>query len=128
MSELIVPLNNKNGNCSQLKKLSLFDPFLDSSQMIRVGGRLGRADLSFESKHLKLIPQGTVGDVFIGFIHSAVAKHQGRIVSMAILIKEGYYLVNGKRRVSKIIYSCFTCKKLRGKPMVQKWLICLPSD
>ena len=61
MSDVIASPNNKNWNCSQLKKLSSFDPFLDSSQMIRVGGRLGRSDLSFERIHLKLIPQGTVG-------------------------------------------------------------------
>ena len=89
MSEVIESPNNKNGNCSRLKKLSSFDPFLDSSQLIRVGGRLGRADLSFERKYLKVIPQSSVGDVFIGFVHSAVAKHEGRIVSMAILMKEG---------------------------------------
>ena len=65
--------------------------------------------------------------MFIGFIHSAVAKHQGRVVTMAILMKEGYYPLKGKRRVSKIIDSCLTCRKLRGKPMVQKMADLPPS-
>ena len=53
-------------------------PFLDQTDgIIKVGGRLARADLTFGRKHPTLIPDNLKGDALIGYIH-AKTDHQGR--------------------------------------------------
>ena len=46
-------------------------PFLDpSDNLIKVGGRLARADLTFGRKHPVLVPDNLIGDALLGDIHA----------------------------------------------------------
>ena len=46
-------------------------PFVDPTDgLIKVGGRLSRADLSFGRKHPTLIPDTLTGDALLGYLHS----------------------------------------------------------
>ena len=60
------------------KELMAKSSFLDpSDNLIKVGGRLARADLTFGRKHPILVPDNIIGDALIGHIH-ANGLHHGR--------------------------------------------------
>ena len=100
--------------------LELDAPFLDSNdELIKGGGRLKDADLSFGRKYPTLIPDTELGDALIGYIHHN-SGHQGRKVNAGIIREQGYSVVGGRKRIQRIIGSCIICKTLRGSPMSQK--------
>ena len=95
-------------------------PFLDNTdELIKGGGRLKDADLTFGRKHPTLIPDTELGDALIGYIHHE-SGHQGRKVNAGVIREYGYSVVGGRKRIQRIIGSCITFKTLRGSPMSQK--------
>ena len=101
-------------------KLMDMTPFKDEDGIIRCGGRLSRADLSFGRRHPAVIPEGEEGDALVGYIHANKAAHQGRIITNAMIREEGYIAIGGKQRINKLISKCPDCRLLRAKPMQQK--------
>ncbi len=53
--------------------------------------------------------------------------HQGRQITHGALRQAGYWVVGGHGMVSKMLNSCITCKKLRGR-MVTQHMADLPKD
>ena len=95
-------------------------PFIDDSDgLLKVGGRLSRADLSFGRRHPILIPALPNGDALLGFIH-AETQHQGRKIFISAIREAGYCPVGGRRRTSNLISSCVSCRILRAPLMSQK--------
>lgn len=106
--------------------LAKLDPFIDESGLIRVGGRIRRADLEVPEKHPLILPAGHhVTTLLVRHHHDKVA-HQGHHLEGS-LRTAGVWIVGGKRLISSIIFKCITCKKLRGKREVQK-MSDLPTD
>ena len=116
----IKPLLDGKYNTPFLRRISSLSPFVDEEGLIRAGGRLPRAYLSFGRKHPILIPDVPDGDALIGFIHAKRAQHQGRVITASTLRDEGYIPLGGRRRLSRILEACQRCRKLRAKPMEQK--------
>ena len=108
-------------------KLMNKTPFKDEDGIIRCGGRLTRADLSFGRRHHAVIPEGDEEDSLIGYIHANKAVHQGRIITNALIREEGYIAIGGRRRINKLIRGCPDCRILRAKPMQQK-MVDLPTQ
>ena len=102
---------------STLSKLS---PFIDSEGLLRVGGRLDRASLNVDERHPIIIPGSHhIATLLAKHLHNEV-KHQGRHFTHGIIRSNGYWIIGGKRLISKIIYQCMTCRKQRGKQVHQK--------
>ena len=104
-------------------KLMNMTPFKDEDGVIRCGGRLTRANLTFGRRHPAVIPEGDEGDALIGYIHAIKAIHQGRKITEATIRDEGYTAIGGKKRINKLIWGspgCPDCRILRSKPMQQK--------
>ncbi|XP_063047286.1 uncharacterized protein LOC134441024 [Engraulis encrasicolus] len=107
--------------------LAKLDPFIDKNGLIRVGGRISRADLADEEKHPLILPADHhVATLLVRHYHDNVA-HQGRHFTEGALRTAGIWIVRGKNLISSIIFKCVTCKKLRGKIEVQK-MSDLPAD
>ena len=95
-------------------------PFLDISDgLIKVGGRLSQADLSFGRKHPTLIPDNIKGDALIGYIH-AKTPHQGRKITSSAIREAGFWPVGSRRRIGRIVSTCVPCRALRAPLMNQK--------
>ena len=91
---------------SSLNKL---DPFLDESGLLRIKGRLENAELSFQSKHPIIIPNGNFARMLTRFLHHQ-HKHPGSQTLVSILRNE--YWVTGARRVAKsVVNRCVACKR-----------------
>ncbi|TKS64954.1 hypothetical protein D9C73_027746 [Collichthys lucidus] len=96
------------------------DPFIDENGLIRVGGRIRRADLGDQEKHPLILPAGHhVTTLLVRHYHDKVA-HQGRHFTEGALRTAGVWIVGGRKLISSILFKCVTCRKLRGRIEVQK--------
>ena len=103
------------------------DPFLDENGVIRVGGRVRRANLPFATKHPVILPRKShITDLLIRFWHAKV-NHMGRGITQNELRQRGYWVVGGSSAVSNCISKCVTCRKMRGPLQIQK-MADLPVD
>ena len=66
------------------------DPFTDCDGVVRVGGRLQRAQLEYLEKHPALLPKGHhVTDLVVRHYHGQV-HHQGHQITHGAVRQDGY--------------------------------------
>ena len=115
---------------SEMKKIGGFyklDPFIDKNGLLRVGGRLNKSRLDYDSKHPIIIPKsGMVTKSITRWCHKNVA-HGGRGASLNSIRSSGYWVINGNSMVRNIISQCITCRRLRGQFGEQK-MADLPTE
>lgn len=109
---------------SQLAKL---DVFLDEDKLIRVGGRIRGSGLSDEVKHPLILPSDhELSWLIIQHFHE-LTHHQGRGMTCSEVRSNGFWILSLQKVVKKLIRTCVTCFRLRGKPVEQK-MADLPED
>ncbi|VDI06964.1 Hypothetical predicted protein [Mytilus galloprovincialis] len=116
-------------NNTMKKKSSLYklDPFLDQDGIIRVGGRIRRADLSIDLKHPIILPRHShVTELIMRYFHEK-SFHQGRGITTNTIRSHGYWIIGCSSAVSNLLFKCVTCRKLRSQTQVQK-MADLPVD
>lgn len=85
--------------------------------IIRVGGRLTKAQIRYEAKHQVLLPPGhPLSRVLVQDIHER-HFHVGREHTLA-LVRQKFWILRGKSFVRRIINDCLLCKRRRAKPTV----------
>ena len=106
--------------------LTRLDPFVHKG-LIRVGGRLGRADdLSQEMKHPVILPRKShVTNSIIKHLHERLA-HAGRGHTLAKL-REKYWITGANAAVRHMIANCVTCRRNRA-PVTEQKMADLPKD
>lgn len=103
------------------------DPFIDNTGLIRVGGRIKRANVPMELKHPVVIPKGNhVAELLVRHYHNKV-HHMGRGITHNELRQQGYWITGGSSTVGQYLSKCTVCKRLRGSLQVQK-MSDLPAD
>lgn len=108
---------------SPLRKL---DCFIESN-LIKVGGRLRKSSLQAEYVHPVVLPKSShVTNLIVSYFHGKVF-HQGRGITINEIRSNGYWIVSGTSVVSRFIYHCVICRKLRATPVSQK-MADLPLD
>ena len=109
---------------SAIFKLS---PFLDEYGILRVGGRIRKADVSLQMKHPIILPRRcTTTNNIIQHLHEDI-QHGGRNSTLNEIRSHGLWVINGNSLVRYIISQCFRCRILRGKSMSPK-VADLPKD
>jgi len=107
--------------------LAPLNPFLDSSGVMRVGGRLEKAFISYHEAHPIILPGKThVAFLIVNMCHDEVL-HQGRLATEGAVRSKGYWITGLKRLVTTLVRQCVHCRKLRGKERCQI-MAPLPSD
>ena len=100
-------------------RISQLDPFIDESDVIRVGGRLQNSHISDDCKYPILLPRkGKVSDLIIKHCHSKVA-HGGHGFTLNEIRAAGYWIV-GANSAAKVISNCVECRRFRGRVGEQK--------
>jgi hypothetical protein len=103
------------------------NPVIDEQGMLRVGGRLSRAEISIKEKHPLIIPgRHHIAILLIRQYHENV-KHQGRHFTEGAVRASGLWITGAKRLIASLIHACVPCRKLRGKLEMQK-MSDLPAD
>ena len=130
ISEEDTDRNNARKRKQTMKRTSSLyklDPFIDSNGILRVGGRIRRANFLNAEKHPAILPSsGHITELVICDSHKRV-KHQGRGITMNEIRSSGYWILGGSSVVRKHISKCITCIKLRKPLQVQK-MSDLPAD
>ena len=102
-------------------------PYIDTSGLLRIGGRLSQASLDRDVTSPLILPgQSHVTSLLIQYYHEQV-QHQGRHITEGALRAAGLWIIGGKRRVSSILHHCITCRRLRRKTETQKMSDLLPT-
>ena len=125
-SEEIQCLQN-NRPLSKSSDIRALSPFLDDNGLIRVGGRLEKAQIPYEEKHPILLPgRHHISLLLARHFHEKVF-HQGRQFTEGSIRAAGYWITGCRRLVSSLISQCVKCRKLRGNYCCQK-MADLPAD
>ena len=104
-----------NGKClpasNPLTKLS---PFLDSNEILRVGGRLKRISVALEMKHPIILPRQHHGTrLLVERLHRGNG-HVGAEHTLSI-VRERYWIMSGRVLVNQVLLQCFFCRVRRAK-------------
>ena len=98
-------------------RLESLSPFIDEEGLLRVGGRLKHAPISYSSRHQLILPaQHHLTTLLICHKHEQYA-HAGSEFTLAE-IRQSYWIVKGRSVVRKVIHECMHCKKERAKPAI----------
>lgn len=90
-------------------------PFIDTEGIIRVGGRLSRAQISYEAKHQILLPfNHRYSRSLLFFLHHFRLFHGGVQLIMRT-VRERYWILNCRRTAKHVINNCLVCFKIRPK-------------
>ena len=95
-------------------KLIPLSPFIKDS-LIRVGGCIGSAYITYSSKHQVLIFNNHPIASLLVFYMYVTNFHSGRNLTLN-LIRESYWIINAKSLICKVLKSCLYCKRLRSQP------------
>lgn len=105
-------------------KIISLNPFLDSQGLLRVGGRLGKADLSYEQKFPVILPnKNKITNMIIlqehyRFLHSGPQALLGQI-------RLKYWPISGRRTIRSVLSKCIVCFRVKPKS-VQHFMGDLP--
>ena len=112
-----IELITKRKEGSPLAKLN---PIVDENGLVRVGGRLSRADLTDKERHPVILPGSHhVATLLVRYHHQQI-KHQGRHFTHGRIHATGYWIIGEKRLTNTIIHECVPCRKLRGRLACQE--------
>lgn len=125
--EMSMVKESSSKTVKQSSRLFKLEPFVDHEGILRVGGRLQQSSLLYGIKHPIILPiEGHLISVIVRYYHERVS-HQGKGLTMNELRSAGLWIIGCSRAVSRTIFSCVLCKRLRGKLTEQK-MADLPLD
>ncbi|XP_068204676.1 uncharacterized protein [Palaemon carinicauda] len=107
------------GLCSSSSIYKL-DPFIDpKDRLLRVNGRLSKAEISAGKKHPMILPRKShITTLIIRYTHEKLA-HAGRNHVMAKL-RELYWIIRTNASVRQVLQRCVICRKMRNPVLNQK--------
>ncbi|XP_077974180.1 uncharacterized protein LOC120329794 [Styela clava] len=120
-----IRLLSNNQEISKSSTLISLRPFL-KNDILRVGGRIKDAPISYDAKHPIVIPKDSlIASLMVDYIHRTTG-HNGREYVLAE-IRQNYWIVKGTSLVRKIINNCVLCRRKQRKPEYQE-MSDLPVD
>ena len=108
------------------KSISSLSPFVEDS-ILKVGGRLKRANSQTLSKYPIILPATCPATILLVKHYHCKVKHQGRTITSSAIREAGYYIHSGTSVIKKFIRSCVTCRLLR-QPCLNQKMSDLPYD
>jgi len=93
----------RNSSMKTTSSLYQLDPFLDSHGILRLGGRIKRADVPYDLKHPVILPKKShITELIIRHYHHRV-EHQGRGITLNSLQSSRYWVIGGTSVVGNFI-------------------------
>lgn len=123
-SKEVQDLKNKR-ELNRKSSLLTLSPFMDKSGLIRVGGRLSRAPISFNQKHPIILPHNhKFTEILIKSFHED-NLHSGTQHILSF-IRTKYWITHGRSAVKKQVKSCVRCFKMKPK-LISQYMGDLPE-
>lgn len=102
----------KQRQCEKLVKLRSLQPFIDNEGLMRVGGRLDNAPISYDQKHPIILPKDShLAKLIIEQEHKRTL-HAGPQLLLASL-KMRFWPIGGRNAVRKVTRKCVKCFKVK---------------
>lgn len=107
-------INSLLSNIPVKSSLNSLSPFLDGNGVLRVGGRLQNANISYNQKHPVILPkESNITKLIITKEHLTLLHAGPRQVLSSLNLY--YWIINGIRLVKKQLHKCVTCFKFKAK-------------
>ncbi|XP_055623670.1 uncharacterized protein LOC129767077 [Toxorhynchites rutilus septentrionalis] len=103
---------------SKSSSLKLFNPFVDSIGIVRVGGRLNLSKEPYAVKHQILLPGFHHFTLLLLKSHHLQLLHGSISLTLAKVRKE-FWPTNGRRAVRNVIRNCYRCARVDPRPIKQ---------
>ncbi|XP_030764671.1 uncharacterized protein LOC115888919 [Sitophilus oryzae] len=101
------------GQVHRKSKLITLNPFIDTEDLIRVGGRMSHANLPYSQKHQLLLPaKHKLTELIIHNEHISLLHAGPQAVLSSLRLH--FWPLSGRREVRKVTHKCITC--FRHKP------------
>lgn len=89
-------------------------PFIHTDGLLRVGGRLQKAEMNFDEKHPIILPaQAHIAKMIIRQAHLELLHGGAQITTQRL--RERYWLLRGRNTIRQVIHECITCVRHRGR-------------
>ena len=128
-AKLLMKPRKQNGQVTRKRqgRLHRFDPYMGTDGLIRVGGRIRRANVPRDLAHPVILPkQGHVTVLVTRHYHERTL-HGGRNTTLNEMRASGYWIIKARAVIASYIWKCVTCRKLRGAAAGQK-MADLPTE
>lgn len=103
-----------HGSINSNSKILSLNPFLDSNQLLRVGGRLCNAQIAYDAKHpIILCHKHIVTKLIMEFEHK-IQMHVGP-QALLYVVRQRYWPTSGRNLARKIVHNCITCFKIKPR-------------
>ncbi|KAG7312917.1 hypothetical protein JYU34_001315 [Plutella xylostella] len=100
------------------KKIVKLNPFLDDEHVMRVGGRICKADVDFNQKHpIILTKDCNLSYLIVKDVHSKTLH--GGLQLMLNVIRSKYHIIGVKYLVKQVIRECTSCCRHSGRANIQ---------
>ncbi|XP_035225085.1 uncharacterized protein LOC118197657 [Stegodyphus dumicola] len=99
-------------------KIFTLNPFVDLNGILKVGGRLQNAGLSYNQTYPAVLPEKShFTDHIIKDCHET-QTHAG-VAETLTQIRETFWILKGRQRVKSNINKCVICYRFKAKPLSQ---------
>ncbi|XP_037932583.1 uncharacterized protein LOC119667365 [Teleopsis dalmanni] len=105
-----IKIMKSDGRINKSSALASLAPFIDNTGIIRVGGRLDAASLSYDTKHPMLLPYN---DPIVKLIMEQVHKKYIHCGPQSLLanMRQRYWPIKGKLMARSVVQHCVRCTK-----------------
>jgi hypothetical protein len=94
------------------------NPFIDEQGLLRVGGRLSRATISFDTKYPIIVPKNChVGVLLMRDTHCKLG-HLG-VSTMLSSLRQKYWIVGARVMAKRLVHECVPCRRRHGRTSSQ---------
>lgn len=98
------------------KQLQSLTPFLDTDDVLRVGGRLSNAYVGFDTRHPMILPRKSALSTLICRYYHACTAHSGSTFSLA-MSRQQFWIISGRALMRSVVYNCVICAKLNPRSL-----------
>lgn len=100
----------------QKNKLLQLTPFVDSNDIVRVGGRLGNSNYNFDKKHPIILDSKHHFTKLLMINEHIRLFHAGQQLLLAS-VRDKYWPIGGRCLARQIVRQCIVCVRLRANTM-----------
>lgn len=105
----------KNKRLSKNSKILNLNPFLDSNNVLRVGGRLSKSSFSFDQRHPIILPYDQKFTELVVLNQHVKHLHAG-VQTLLSIIRLTYWPIKGKNIIKRVLKYCMICNRVNPKP------------
>ncbi|XP_055902292.1 uncharacterized protein LOC129938643 [Eupeodes corollae] len=120
-------LLEKEQSINKGSALEALAPFIDEKGLIRVGGRIKKAEIAFDAKHQILLPKThRFTSSVISYFHHYGVCHAGPQMVLAA-VRNRYWPIGGLQLTRTIVSKCIWCFRMHSK-LISQFMGSLPVD